>query len=112
MAVSVRHQGRRTRLRIVLTPAERATLEAWQRSTTLPAALARRGRILLLLAAGLSITTVAARVGFTRPHVYKWVRRFQAQGLAGLIEQPRHRMKRRQRVDAGAEGDTHQIPHS
>ena len=91
MAVSVRHPGRTTRLRIVLTPEERATLEAWQRSTTLPAALARRGRILLLLAAGLSITTVAARVGLTRPHVYKWVRRFQAQGIEGLIEPPRHR---------------------
>jgi hypothetical protein len=95
MAVSVRHPGRTTRLRICLTPEERRTLEAWQRSTTIPAARARRGRILLLLAAGQSITAVAARVGLNRRHVYKWVERFQAQGLAGLTEQPRHRGERR-----------------
>jgi CRP-like cAMP-binding protein len=98
MPVSMHHTGRRTRLRVALTPEDRATLEAWQRATTLPAALARRGRLLLLLAAGLSITAVALRVGLSRGHVYKWVRRFQAQGIAGLTEPPRHRAQTREEM--------------
>ena len=42
-------RGRKTSLMIRLTPAERQTLLAWQRSTTLPAGLVRRSRIVLLL---------------------------------------------------------------
>ena len=38
-------RGRKTSLTIRLTPAERQTLLAWQRSTTISAGLARRGRI-------------------------------------------------------------------
>ncbi len=40
-------RGRTTALTIRLTPAERRTLLAWQRATTIPAGLARRGRIIL-----------------------------------------------------------------
>src|SRR5262249_14123838 len=43
-------RGRKTALTIQLTRRERQTLMAWQRSTTIPAGLARRGRIILLLA--------------------------------------------------------------
>ena len=42
-------RGRKSSLRIVLSPEERATLDRWQRSTTIAAGLARRGNILLLL---------------------------------------------------------------
>ena len=52
-------RGRRTSLTIRLTPAERLTLLAWQRSTTIPAGLARRARLLLLLADGMTITQAA-----------------------------------------------------
>ena len=47
-------RGRTTSLTISLTPAERQTLLAWQRSTTITAGLARRGRIVLLRADGMS----------------------------------------------------------
>jgi CRP-like cAMP-binding protein len=81
-------QGRKTSLTIRLTPTERQTLLAWQRATAIPAGLARRGRIILLLADGLTITDIAAAVGISRRHVYKWARRFLKQGLAGLADQP------------------------
>jgi len=81
-------RGRKTSLVIRLTPAVRQTLLAWQRATTIPAGRARRGRIILLLADGMSISDVAATVGISRRFVYKWVRRFLAQGVAGLVDKP------------------------
>ena len=81
-------RGRKTSLTIHLTPAERRTLRAWQRATTIPAGLARRGRIILLLADGVPITAIAATVGMSRRFIYKWARRFLEQGLAGLADKP------------------------
>jgi transposase len=45
-------RGRKSSIRIVLSAEEHQTLERWQRSTTLGAGLVRRGKIILLLAAG------------------------------------------------------------
>ena len=81
-------RGRRTSLTIRLTPAERRTLLVWQQATTIPAGQARRGRLLLLLADGMTITDAAATVGLSRRHSYKWIQRFLEQGLAGLQEKP------------------------
>src|ERR671924_35003 len=81
-------RGRKTSLSIRLTPAQRQTLLAWQRSTPIPVGLARRARILLLLADGVTITDIAATVGISRRFVYKWVRRFLQEGLAGLVDKP------------------------
>jgi biotin operon repressor len=81
-------QGRKTSLTIRLTPPERQTLLAWQRSTALPAGLARRGRMILLLADGVTITDIAAAVGISRRFVYKWVQRFLQEGLEGLADKP------------------------
>src|SRR5215831_16917413 len=73
-------RGRTTALTIRLTPAKRQTLQAWQRSTTISAGRARRGRMLILLAEGVTISTIAATVGISRPFVYKGAQRFLAQG--------------------------------
>jgi len=81
-------RGRTTSLTIRLTPAERQTLLAWQRATTIPAGRARRGRILLLLADGVSISDIAETVGISRRFVYKWVQRFLRAGLEGLMDKP------------------------
>jgi DNA invertase Pin-like site-specific DNA recombinase len=81
-------RGRKTSLTICLTPAERQTLLAWQRATTISAGRARRGRIILLLANGMSITDIAATVGISRRFVYKWVQRFVRAGLEGLADKP------------------------
>jgi biotin operon repressor len=81
-------RGRKTSLAIRLTPEERQTLQAWQRATTIPAGRARRGRIILLLEEGRTISAIAATVGISRRFVYKWVQRFLAQGVAGLADKP------------------------
>jgi transposase len=81
-------QGRTTSLTIRLTLAERQTLQAWQRATNIRAGLARRGRIILLLADGVTITDIAAAVGISRRFVYKWVQRFLQEGLEGLHSKP------------------------
>ena len=81
-------RGRKTSLTIRLTPAERRTLLAWQRATTISAGRARRGRILLLMADGMPISDVAVTVGISRRFVYKWVQRFLAEGVEGLADKP------------------------
>jgi len=81
-------RGRSTSLTIRLTPAERLTLLAWQRATTISAGRARRGRIILLIADGRSISDVAVTVGISRRFVYKWVQRFLADGVEGLADKP------------------------
>src|SRR2546430_12829946 len=81
-------RGRKTSFTIRLTPAERLTLLTWQRSTTVHAGLARRARLLLLLADGMMITEAAATVGLSRRHTYKWIHRFVQEGLEGLAGKP------------------------
>jgi CRP-like cAMP-binding protein len=89
-------RGRKTSLTIHLTPSERRTLQAWQRATIIRAGLARRGRIILLLADGMTITDIATTVGISRRFVYKWAQRFLEQGLAGLADQPGRGQRRGQ----------------
>ena len=79
-------RGRKTSLSLQLTPAQRQTLLAWQRSTTIAAGHARRGRIILLVADGRPISEVAATVGIGRRFVYKWVQRFLEKGFEGLTD--------------------------
>ena len=75
-------------LTITPTPAERRTLRAWQRATTLCAGLLRRARIIILVAEGRPVTAIAATVGISRRFVYKWVQRFLTQGVEGLADKP------------------------
>lgn len=80
-------QGRKTQVRVTLTPEERSILLAWQRATTMPVGPVRRARVLLLLEGGESVSEVARVVGINRRYIYKWVQRFLAQGVAGLANQ-------------------------
>jgi Winged helix-turn helix len=81
-------RGRKSSLRMVLSSAEQATLERWQRSTTVAAGLVRRGKIILLLAAGHSHADVGRSVGVQRTVVRTWAKRFLAQRLDGLSDAP------------------------
>jgi transposase len=81
-------RGRRSSWRMALSPAEHQTLERWQRSTTIAAGLARRGKIILLLVAGYSQSDVAQSVGVQRAVVRTWAKRFLAQRLDGLTDAP------------------------
>ena len=82
-------RGRKSSLTIALTPEDRAEIQRWQRATTGPAGLARRGRILLLLEQGETLKEAARLCGMNVRHVRKWAERFRAQGLAGLHDKPR-----------------------
>ena len=88
-------RGRTTSLTIHLAPTERQTLLAWQRSTTISAGRARRSRIILLVADGVPLAHVAATVGISRRHVYKWAKRFLEQGVEGLADKPGRGYRRR-----------------
>ena len=79
-------RGRKTSLTISLTTEERETLTAWQQSTTIRAGRARRGRIILLLADGVSLIEIADMVGTTRRGVYKWAKRFMQYRVEGLVD--------------------------
>jgi biotin operon repressor len=90
-------RGRKTSLTIHLTPAQRQTLLALQRSTGVPAGVARRSRIILLLADRVTITDIATKVGMSRQKVYKWIQRFVQEGVEGLTDRnaARHRSEPR-----------------
>ena len=81
-------RGRKTALTLRLTPRERLTLMAWQRSTTITPGRARRARMILLLADGMPISHIADTVGISRPLVYKWTKRFLEEGVEGLADRP------------------------
>ena len=70
------------------SPQERRTLRAWQRSTAIRSGLARRARMILLMADGMTITDIAATVGISRRFVYKWAWRFLEQRVEGLVDKP------------------------
>ena len=80
--------GRKSSLTIDLTLEERQTLLAWQRSTTIAAGRARRGRIILLVAEGVPIARIADIVGLNRRFIYKWAKRFLRARMAGLTDLP------------------------
>ena len=81
-------RGRTSSLRIVWAPEERQTLERGQRSTIIAAGLARRGKMILLLAGGSSPSDVAQAVGVQRTVVRQWANRFLAQRVDGLSDAP------------------------
>jgi transposase len=78
-----------------LTPQERTTLAARVRARTLRVEDVRRARVILLLAAGQSYTTIQAAVGCDARYVSRWRRRFLDAGLAGLYSRHRGRAVQR-----------------
>jgi len=74
---------------IVPEEADRAELERLQRSTSVPAGLSRRARVVLLLADKISGAAVARMTGYTVVQVSRLRRRFVEEGLAGLGDKPR-----------------------
>ena len=47
----------------------------------------RLSAVLEVLNDGVSVTEVTERFGVTRQSVHRWLRRYAAQGLAGLVDQ-------------------------
>jgi transposase len=74
---------------IVLTAAERTTLEGWVRSSKTERRLVERARVVLLAAAGLGSRAIGRELGCARGVVSKWRVRFARDRLAGLADAPR-----------------------
>lgn len=81
--------------RLILSPTERQTLEAYTRRRTTAQALALRSRMVLLCATGRSNTDVARTLRITKQTVGKWRARFLIRRVAGLLDEPRPGVPRR-----------------
>jgi putative transposase len=74
---------------LVLSKSEREELLAITRSRSMPQSIATRARIILMAAEGATNTDVAESLGLSRPTVGIWRKRYVAQRLAGLYDEPR-----------------------
>lgn len=74
---------------LTLTVEERETLENWIRRPKTGQALAQRSRVVMGCVAGKSNGAVAAELGLSKQTVGKWRRRFLAERLDGLLDEPR-----------------------
>jgi transposase len=79
----------RPKIEVILSNDEREQLERWSRRPKTAQALAQRARIVLACAEGDSNDDVARRLKITAQTVGKWRRRFIAQRLEGLLDEPR-----------------------
>lgn len=79
----------RPKAELVLTDDEREQLLHWTRRHTSAQALALRSRIILACAEGTSSREVAEKLGCNEATVGKWRRRFVADRLDGLGDEPR-----------------------
>ena len=76
-------------LSVHLTDEQRSELERFASRPKTSQALARRCRIILACADGVSATEVAAKEGLSRQTVGKWKKRFITNGVDGLLDEPR-----------------------
>jgi transposase len=69
---------------IWLSPKGRAALEGWAADRNTPQKLVWRSRIVLLSAAGVGTMSIMRAVGESKPSVWRWQKRYLAQGIGGL----------------------------
>ena len=75
-------------VRVELSVDERDALRALVNRQDVPATVATRARIVLWRAEGRQKKEVAVLAGVSRPTVDLWLRRYDAEGLAGLTDRP------------------------
>jgi transposase len=76
----------RTAAPLLLRTGDKVKLEQWVRSTSIPAGLASRARLVLLAAEGVANQDIAVQVGMSRPTVNRWRARYARSGMAGLAD--------------------------
>jgi len=72
------------RSRMILTPIQRGELQAHLRRRNLPASVAVRMRIILMLDEGASYRDIKEKLETTAPTISLWKRRYCDEGLVGL----------------------------
>ena len=72
-----------------LSEAERQELERLSRARTEAAQLVRRARMVLGVSQGQRVSQVAHAQAVSETAVRTWVQRFNAEGIAGLVDRPR-----------------------
>jgi transposase len=72
-----------------LTESEAETIKARARSRTEAARDVERAEIIWLSHEGQSVPAIAAQLQLSQPTVRMWLKRFNANGLAGLSDEPR-----------------------
>lgn len=68
---------------------DRRTLLEWSRSRKIDNAIATRARIVLMTSDGIRADEIAEALGVSARNVYKWIWRFDEEGIKGLAERPR-----------------------
>ena len=66
-----------------LTPTERGELQSFLRKRNLPASVAQRMRIILLLDQGVSYREIEEQLGTFPSMISRWKQRFEKDGLLG-----------------------------
>jgi DNA-directed RNA polymerase sigma subunit (sigma70/sigma32) len=79
----------KTHLQIVLTQEEKSALEKTARSLAIPHRYVVRAKLILLLAAGYTLSEVGRQVRLQRRIVRKWANRFLRKRQQGLEDDPR-----------------------
>jgi putative transposase len=74
---------------VELSEEVRTDLESIVNSRSLPHALVRRAKIILMAADGMNNTTIAEKLRLSNPTVGIWRKRFLDQGIMGLYEEPK-----------------------
>ena len=68
---------------------DRRTLESWAKGRTLEARLVERARIILRCLEGMAVSAIARELKLRANTVIDWRRRFEAEGVAGLLDRAR-----------------------
>ena len=69
---------------VVLSEDQQLELSRIAQSRSLPAGYVFRGRLILMLAEGVSFRTIKQRLGTTAPTISRWKQRFLTSGIDGL----------------------------
>ena len=72
-----------------LTEEESKTIKKWSQSRTEEARLVERAQIIRLASESKPVPEIAEAMGVNEKTVRKWLRRFEKQGVQGLIDAPR-----------------------
>jgi transposase len=70
---------------LIVSPSDRASLEAITSDRNRPRKHAERARVVLASMAGDPVQRVAAQLGVSRPMIWRWQQRFAAAGVDGLL---------------------------